>query len=53
MADVVCPKCNAKGSVKVKQSRSEKGKDLKFYDCAKCKSVWTNSSDIASLPVEA
>jgi DNA-directed RNA polymerase subunit M/transcription elongation factor TFIIS len=52
MADVLCPRCNAKGTVVVKQSRDEKGRDLKYYECAKCKSIWTNSSDITSLPVE-
>ncbi len=51
MADVLCPRCNAKGAVVVKQSRTDKGKDLKYYECGKCKSVWTNTSDIAALPV--
>ena len=53
MADVNCPKCNAKGNVVVKQSRNEKGKDLKFYECKKCRSLWTNTIDVANLPVEA
>ena len=52
MADVVCPRCNAKGTVVVKQSRTEKGKDLKYYECSKCKSIWTNSTDIPQLSVE-
>lgn len=52
MSDTLCPKCNAKGTVTVKQSRTDKGKDLKYYECGKCRSLWTNSIDIAALPVE-
>jgi DNA-directed RNA polymerase subunit M/transcription elongation factor TFIIS len=52
MSDTLCPKCNAKGAVTVKQSRTDKGKDLKYYECGKCRSLWTNSIDIAPLPVE-
>jgi Zn-finger nucleic acid-binding protein len=53
MADVLCPKCNATGAVKVKQSKKDKGADWKYYECSKCRSVWTNSADISKLPVEA
>jgi DNA-directed RNA polymerase subunit M/transcription elongation factor TFIIS len=53
MSDTLCPKCNAKGTVTVKQSRSDKGVDLKYYECSTCKSLWTNSIDILPLPVEA
>lgn len=53
MSDTLCPKCNAKGSVVVKNSRSEKGQDIKYFECNSCHSLWTNSIDIASLPVEA
>jgi DNA-directed RNA polymerase subunit M/transcription elongation factor TFIIS len=53
MSDTPCPKCNAKGNVKVKQSRSDKGRDVKYYECGACHTLWTNSIDIAALPVEA
>jgi ssDNA-binding Zn-finger/Zn-ribbon topoisomerase 1 len=53
MADVLCPKCNAKGNVKVRQAKADGGKDLKYYECGKCASIWTNSSDIPNLPVES
>ena len=53
MADVLCPKCNAKGSVVVKQSKTDKAKELKYYECSKCHSLWTNSIDIAKQPVDA
>jgi Zn-finger nucleic acid-binding protein len=52
MSDTLCPKCNAKGAVVVKQSRNEKGGDIKYFECGKCRSLWTNSGEIASLPVE-
>lgn len=52
MPEILCPKCNAKGPVAVKQAKSDKGRDVKFYECPKCRSVWTNSADIASLPVQ-
>jgi DNA-directed RNA polymerase subunit M/transcription elongation factor TFIIS len=53
MSNTLCPKCNAKGTVAVKQSRSDKGADLKYYECAVCGILWTNSIDIVSLPVES
>jgi hypothetical protein len=53
MADVLCPKCNAKGTVSVKQSKTDKGREIKYFECSKCRSLWTNSIDIAKLPVEA
>lgn len=53
MADVVCPRCNAKGTVVVKKSRNDKGREVKYYECGKCHSLWTNNNDIANLPVEA
>ncbi|MBI4397312.1 MAG: hypothetical protein HY548_09465 [Elusimicrobia bacterium] len=53
MTDVLCPKCNAKGTVVVKQGRAEKGAELKYFECTKCKSLWTNLNDIVNLPVEA
>jgi transposase-like protein len=53
MADVLCPRCNAKGTVVVKQSKTDKGKELKYFQCTKCRSLWTNSSDIPNLKVEA
>ncbi|MBL0057948.1 MAG: hypothetical protein IPP35_02250 [Elusimicrobia bacterium] len=53
MSDTLCPKCNVKGTVHVKQSRTDAGKDLKYFECSSCKSLWTNSTDISSLPVEA
>jgi uncharacterized Zn finger protein len=52
MSNTPCPKCSAKGSVAVKQSRSDKGVDLKYYECPSCGILWTNSIDIASLPVD-
>ena len=52
MSETLCPKCNAKGSVKVKMARTEKGQDLKYFECGSCRSLWTNSIDIASLSVE-
>ncbi len=53
MSETLCPKCNAKGAVSVKKSRTDKGKDLKYYECGKCKSLWTNSVDVVNLAVEA
>ena len=53
MSDTLCPKCNAKGSVVVKKSRSDKGVDVKYFECSACKSLWTNSIDIVPLAVEA
>jgi RecJ-like exonuclease len=52
MADVICPKCRTKGTVKVRQSRTEKGKDLKYYECTTCESLWTNTIEIADLSVD-
>jgi RecJ-like exonuclease len=53
MADVLCPKCNAKGTVTVKQSKTDKGLEVKYFECSKCHSLWTNSSDIPKMSVEA
>ena len=53
MADVLCPRCAAKGGVVVKKSKTDKGKELKYYECSKCHSIWTNNVDIANQPVEA
>jgi Zn-finger nucleic acid-binding protein len=53
MSDTLCPKCNAKGAVKVKSAKSDKGQDIKYYECGQCRSLWTNSNEIASLAVEA
>ena len=53
MSDTLCPKCNAKGHVAVKLSRTDKNVDLKFFECPSCKSLWTNSIEIVPLPVEA
>lgn len=53
MSDTLCPKCNAKGPVVVKISRTDKNVDLKYFECSVCKSLWTNSTDIAPLSVEA
>jgi DNA-directed RNA polymerase subunit M/transcription elongation factor TFIIS len=53
MSDTLCPKCNAKGHVVVKQSRTDKNVDLKYFECSACQSLWTNSSDIGLLSVEA
>lgn len=52
MSDTLCPRCNAKGTVVIKKSKTEKGKDIKYYECQKCHSLWTNSHDIGALPVE-
>ncbi|HRY29992.1 MAG TPA: hypothetical protein P5079_08165 [Elusimicrobiota bacterium] len=52
MADVLCPKCNEKGNVVVKKSRTDKGDEMKYFECKKCRSLWTNSADIPNLPVE-
>lgn len=51
MADVACPKCQKK-EVAVRQSKAEKA-DVKYYECKACRTIWTNSNDIAKLPVEA
>ncbi len=51
MADVLCPKCNAKGTVTVKESKKDNGSPHKYYECQKCKSVWTNTVDIAKFSV--
>lgn len=53
MSNTLCPKCNTKGSVTVKQSRADKGADLKYFECGPCGILWTNSIDIVSLPVES
>jgi RecJ-like exonuclease len=53
MPDITCPKCSSKGQVVVKQSRQEKGGDLKYFECAKCHSIWTNTIDIANMPITA
>jgi transposase-like protein len=53
MAEPVCPKCTVPQTVQVKKSRTEKGKEIKYFECSKCQSLWTNSIDIASLPVVA
>ena len=53
MADnVLCPRCNAKGGVAVKRAKNEKGQDIKYFECTKCKSLWTNSADIDKLAAE-
>lgn len=53
MAEPLCPKCGVPQNVQVKQSRTEKGKDIKYFECAKCHALWTNSIDIAPLPLKA
>jgi DNA-directed RNA polymerase subunit M/transcription elongation factor TFIIS len=51
MSEIVCPKCTKK-EVAVRQAKAEKG-DVKYYECKACHTIWTNSIDIAKLPVEA
>lgn len=52
MTEVLCPRCNVKKAVAVREAKSDKGVLLKYFECPACRSLWSNSQDIKELPVD-